>query len=76
VSALLSFFLAMILFPRVQERAQAEIDRIIGSDRLPKISDQMQLPYCVALCKEIQRSVYIVYFSNVTRNLIFLDGAP
>jgi len=45
----------MTLFPEVQERAQAEIDETIGGDRLPRISDWMQLRYCVALCKEIQR---------------------
>ncbi len=62
VTALLSFVLAMTLFPEVQERAQAEIDETIGGDRLPRISDWMQLRYCVALCKEIQRFVCIFIY--------------
>jgi len=55
VSALMSFFLAMTLYPEVQKRAQEEIDTIVGVDRLPENSDQAQLPYCSAMCKELLR---------------------
>ncbi|KAL4079442.1 cytochrome P450 [Scleroderma citrinum] len=55
VSAIHSMFLAMTLFPEVQKKAQAEIDAIIGLDRLPTLSDRQSLPYIEALVKEIHR---------------------
>lgn len=47
----------MTLFPDIQRRAQAEIDRVVGprSDRLPEFSDQESLPYITAILKEILR---------------------
>ena len=50
-----SLFLALVLFPRVQRRAQAEIDAVIGRDRLPTFDDRPHLPYIEALCKELMR---------------------
>jgi cytochrome P450 len=35
--------------------AQAELDLIIGPDRLPSISDRARLPYVDALVKEVLR---------------------
>ena len=55
VSAITSFFLALILFPRVQRRAQTELDVVIGRDRLPTFDDRSRLPYIEALCKELLR---------------------
>jgi len=55
VSALMTFFLAMMVFPDVQKKAQEEIDRVIGSDRLPLIADRDKLPYIEALLKETHR---------------------
>jgi len=55
VSAIYSLFLALTLFPEVQKKAQAEIDAVIGSDRLPNFSDRDSLPYVEALAKEILR---------------------
>ena len=49
------FFMALVLFPRVQRRAQAELDVVVGRDRLPTFSDGPPLPYIVALCKELMR---------------------
>lgn len=45
----------MALFPEVQKKAQAEIDTVIGNDRLPKFNDRDQLPYIDALAKEVLR---------------------
>ncbi|KAF8515735.1 cytochrome P450 [Gautieria morchelliformis] len=53
--ALSWFVLAMILYPDVQRKAQAELDDVIGADRLPGFEDRQNLPYINALCKEIQR---------------------
>ncbi|KAF7366222.1 Cytochrome P450 [Mycena venus] len=50
-----AFFLAMTVYPEAQAAAQREIDRVVGNDRLPDISDRSQLPYVDALCKEVIR---------------------
>lgn len=44
VSAVQSFFLAVTVYPNVLKKAQAEIDRVVGSDRLPTFNDRMSLP--------------------------------
>jgi cytochrome P450 len=50
-----AFFLAMILNPDVQAKAQKELDDVLGGGRLPDISDRPQLPYVEAVCKELFR---------------------
>ncbi|KAN0107223.1 cytochrome P450 [Russula decolorans] len=50
-----SFFLALALFPQVQRRAQAEVDVVVGRDRLPTFDDRPRLSYITALCKELLR---------------------
>ena len=45
----------MLLYPSVLRRAQEEIDRVVGSDRLPTFSDRKDLPYINALAKETLR---------------------
>jgi len=55
VSTILSFMLAMTIHPEVQRKAHAELDRVVGSDRLPTFEDRSQLPYIEALCKECLR---------------------
>ncbi|KAH7883314.1 cytochrome P450 [Phlebopus sp. FC_14] len=50
-----SFVLAMVLYPEVQKRAQAEIDKVVGRDRLPNFDDRSSLPYVEAVLKEILR---------------------
>jgi len=49
-----SFFLVMALYPEVQRRAQADIDRV-AQDRLPTIDDYASLPYIRAVIREILR---------------------
>jgi hypothetical protein len=55
VSTMISFFLVLALFPHVQRRAQAELDVVVGRDRLPTLDDKQRLPYIEALCKELMR---------------------
>ena len=55
VSAEYAFYLAMVLFPDVQKKAQAEIDAVVGSGRLPTIADQLHLPYVNAVVSEVLR---------------------
>lgn len=45
----------MVYYPSVQKAAQEEIDRIIGTDRLPSYGDRSFLPYIEALYKEVLR---------------------
>jgi len=55
LSALLVFMLAMTLYPEVQARAQEEIDRVVGHDRLPDFGDRDNLPYVEAILMETLR---------------------
>lgn len=55
VITLTTFTLAMIKFPHVQRKAQGEIDRVVGTDRLPSFEDRGKLPYIDALVKEATR---------------------
>ncbi|KAI5359250.1 putative cytochrome P450 [Septoria linicola] len=55
VSTLALFFMAMMLFPEIQSKAREEIDRVVGSDRLPSLDDREQLPYVGAIVKECLR---------------------
>ncbi|KAI9571565.1 cytochrome P450 [Boletus coccyginus] len=50
-----AFFLAMVLFPEVQAKAQAELDTVVGRERLPSFSDRDSLPYVNAVWKEVLR---------------------
>lgn len=49
------FVQTMVLYPDVQRRAQEEIDRVIGRDRLPEMADKDSLPYVNAIIKELLR---------------------
>ena len=43
------------MYPEVQRRAQEEIDRVVGTDRLPGFEDRDNLPYVDAVVKEVLR---------------------
>ena len=45
----------MALNPDVLKRAQEEVDRVVGNDRLPSFSDRDNLPYINAVVKETLR---------------------
>ena len=45
----------MMLSPEAQRQAQEEIDRVVGTDRLPAIQDRESLPYVCAVVKEVLR---------------------
>ncbi|KAF5343042.1 hypothetical protein D9758_011166 [Tetrapyrgos nigripes] len=54
-AALTVFVLAMRLYPNVMKKAQAEIDAVVGRDRLPTFEDRDHLPYIQAIVKEVLR---------------------
>jgi cytochrome P450 len=45
------FFLMMTLHPDVQAKVQAEMDSVVGRNRLPNFEDQAKLPYLEAVIK-------------------------
>lgn len=45
----------MSVFPEAQRKAQEEIDRVVGTGRLPTIADRDNLPYIDAVVKETLR---------------------
>ncbi|KAK5994311.1 Cytochrome P450 monooxygenase CLM2 [Cladobotryum mycophilum] len=58
VSTLYNWFLAMVLHPEVQRKAQEEIDRVTDSTarlRLPNHEDLPHMPYLDALATEVYR---------------------
>ncbi|XP_055474950.1 cytochrome P450 2J3-like isoform X1 [Psammomys obesus] len=60
--------LYMALYPEVQEKVQAEIDRVIGQGRLPCLVDRDTMPYTNAVVHEVQRMGNIVPL-NVPREV-------
>ncbi|RFU75124.1 hypothetical protein TARUN_7126 [Trichoderma arundinaceum] len=76
VSTLMAFVMAMILYPNVQQRAQEEIDRVVGPDRLPGFEDRINLPYVNALIKEMLRWYPIVPVTTAHKSdsEVFLRG--
>ena len=45
----------MAMYPEAQRKAQAEIDTVVGTHRLPDFNDRPHLPYVNALIKESMR---------------------
>ncbi|XP_047230930.1 cytochrome P450 2J2-like isoform X1 [Girardinichthys multiradiatus] len=52
--------LYMLHYPNIQEKVQAELDRVIGQSRQPTMDDRPNLPYTDAVIHEIQRMGNIV----------------
>ncbi|TFK78807.1 CyP450 monooxygenase [Polyporus arcularius HHB13444] len=62
-STLQWFFVAMVLNPDAQQKAQAELEAVVGPHRLPDHGDKQNLPYIDALIKEVMRWVPALPFS-------------
>ena len=45
----------MVLHPDIAKKAQAELDRVVGDERLPVLADRPSLPYLNALVLEVFR---------------------
>ena len=54
-SAVQTIFVAMSLYPEVQRKAQAELDAVVGPNRLPDFEDRDALVYVNAIIKEALR---------------------
>lgn len=54
----------MTLYPEAQRKAQAEIDAVVGSGRLPDFTDKDSLPYVNALMMESLRYVHASVYGS------------
>lgn len=46
-ASIMQWFSALIpAYPEIQKKAQEELDRVVGRDRLPTVEDEKDLPYC------------------------------
>ncbi|KAF4613090.1 hypothetical protein D9613_011043 [Agrocybe pediades] len=50
-----TFILAMLHYPEVLKKAQAEIDAVVGQDRMPEFEDRDNMPYLKAVINETLR---------------------
>eukprot|EP00057_Strongylocentrotus_purpuratus_P032936 XP_789442.3 PREDICTED: cytochrome P450 2J6 [Strongylocentrotus purpuratus] len=48
-------FIYMMAFPEVQSCVQAELDQVVGRERMPGWQDRKNLPYTCAVLMEVQR---------------------
>jgi len=55
LATLMSAMIALVVDPIVQARAQAELDTVVGRNRLPDFSDRESLPYMKCIISEAIR---------------------
>lgn len=60
ISSVIALILALANHPEVQQKATAELDLVVGLDRLPTMADQPMLPYVQAIVKETLRWFTVV----------------
>lgn len=62
-TTLLWAFVYMMKYPEIQEKVQAEIDKVVGRSRRPRIDDRANMPYTDAVIHEVQRKGNVVPLS-------------
>lgn len=55
-----TFIFEMIHHPEVAKKAQDEMDRVIGKEQLPTLSDRPDLPYLDCIVREVFRYVFLL----------------
>ena len=60
----------MVLNPAVQEKAQAQIDDVVGKDRLPTMDDRPLLPFIDAILRETLRYSPVAPLCEVLLHLV------
>ncbi|XP_002937251.3 cytochrome P450 2C20 [Xenopus tropicalis] len=66
--------LVMMKYPHIQVKVQMEIDKAVGSDRLPGVADRAHMHYTNAVIHEIQRFLDLVPMAlphMVTEDTVF-----
>ncbi|KAJ3511033.1 hypothetical protein NLJ89_g4329 [Agrocybe chaxingu] len=76
VSSTTCFFYTMLMHPEFQRKAQAEIDKIVGTNRLPTFEDRPSLPYIEAIYREVMRYAPPLYIGlpHASREDDWYDG--
>ncbi|EKM55883.1 uncharacterized protein PHACADRAFT_144778 [Phanerochaete carnosa HHB-10118-sp] len=76
IFTIIVFVLAMLLHPEAQRKAQEELDRVVGRDRLPEMTDRESLPYITAMIKELLRWHTIVPSGAIHKSIVddWYDG--
>jgi cytochrome P450 len=54
-ATIIAFILLMVNHPRVLQKAQKEMDEVVGTDRLPNFDDKASLPYLECVIYETFR---------------------
>uniref|UniRef100_A0A493T686 Cytochrome P450 family 2 subfamily W member 1 n=1 Tax=Anas platyrhynchos platyrhynchos TaxID=8840 RepID=A0A493T686_ANAPP len=52
--------LLMMKYPEIQKKVHAEIERVLGPDRLPTFEDRKKMPFTTAVIHEVQRFVTLL----------------
>ncbi|EJD46841.1 putative CyP450 monooxygenase [Auricularia subglabra TFB-10046 SS5] len=71
-SSILFVILSMVLYPEELRKAQDELDRVIGPDRLPQLSDRVSVPYVEAFMLESMR-MYPVFPLSLPHRVMVED---
>lgn len=59
-NSVLWILLYMVLYPEIQDKVQAEIDTVVGTQRVPSLTDKGSLPFTEATIMEVQRMTVVV----------------
>ncbi|KAM8803860.1 cytochrome P450 2U1 [Rhynchonycteris naso] len=75
-NSLLWCLLYMTLYPETQEKVHEEIEKVIGADRVPSLTDKAQMPFTEATIMEVQRLTMVVPLSipHMTSQKTVLQG--
>lgn len=65
-----SLILAMITHPETQKKAHEELDRVVGTERLPTLNDIPNLPYIRAIISEVSE---VLNSDVILLNFVHLD---
>lgn len=67
----MQWFSALIpAYPDIQAKAHAELDRVVGRNRLPTVEDEKNLPYIHAIVKVLGHIAPCVFYLVLMRGLL------
>lgn len=61
----------MTIYPDILKKAQAEVDVVVGHERLPTMDDRDALPYVNAICTELLRWNVVIPLGTYLRACVF-----
>ena len=66
----------MVLHPHVLKKAHEEIDRVVGTSRLPDFDDRENLPYIEAIFQEVLRCASSIVVNLSALNIVVCRWRP